>query len=318
MTDAPENPKAVIGHNFPPLARSIAEEQGDFAAITTAYLDEEYAAQPQITASLLDEARALPPAVEDDETKGKYTSLIKRLRDQVKNLESYHAKEKQPYLRGGQAVDQKFFGLIEKLARRVKTGKPGAADVLLARVTAYDDRREAEERARLQREADQRAAVAREAQRKAEEERRERERIENEARAAAEAAERARKPEHIEAKTEIAQAKQAEAQAQAGAATEAAITANVATIQAEEARVATFAKSADLMRHRGEDGTLSTRQQEPYAIIEDESLLDREALWPLISMDAKEKALRTWAKIHNFNKPMAGASIGRRPRSVVR
>ncbi len=73
------------------------------------------------------------------------------------------------------------------------------------------------------------------------------------------------------------------------------------------------------MRHRDtESGTLSTMADEPYAEILDAALLDKNTLWPFISEDAKGKALRAWAKTTGHRQQMAGASIGKRQKSVVR
>lgn len=298
------NERAVIGGNNPPLARSIAAEEGDFAATTTAYLQEDYAKQPDIVASLLDEARAIPKVIEDAETKSKAASIIKRLRDTAKALDAFHGKEKQPYLRGGQAVDQFFFGLIDKCVRRVKTNNKGAADVLNDRLTDYDNRVLAAEQARRAREAAEAARIAREAQEKAAREAREAE----EARLAAE---RARKPEAIEQKTVAAQQQETVADA-------AKVEAVVTTARAEEAHIATLARPADIMRTRGDDGTLSTMGTEKYAAIVDRDLLDKAALWPYLPLPALETALRAWAKNTDYRTPMAGAEVGRRNKSVVR
>lgn len=309
---APDNPRAGVGHNMPPLARSIAAEQGDFAAVTTAFLEEEYAKHPDVVEALLEECATLlrDPAsgalreIADDDMKGRVVSLMKRLRDEAKALDAIHGKEKTPYLRGGQAVDQFFFGLIDKLARREKRNRPGAADVLQEKLTAYDTKLLHAEQERRRREAAEQERIAREAQEKAAREAREAE----EARLAAE---RARKPEIIEQKGAAA----ASAEIRAG---ESHVEAQVAAGRAEEAHVATFAKPADLMRRRGDDGTLSTMATEPYAVVEDDSLLDKEKLWPFLSLDAKEKALRAWAKVTGYGQQMPGAKVGRKPKSVVR
>lgn len=298
------DPRLQVGANFPPLARSIAAEEGDFAAVTTAFLEDEYARQPQIVAALLEEAREIPKTIEDDATKARVVPLIKRLRDTAKAIEAFHSKEKQPYLRGGQAVDQFFFGLVDKLARRAKTNNPGAADVLNARLTDYDNRKLAEERARREREAAEQARLAREAQEKADREARQAE----EARLAAE---RARKPETIAVKGEAARGQEAAADA-------AKVEATVSTARAEEAHIATLAKPADIMRSRGADGTLSTMGQEKYAEVVDRTKLDMEALWPFLPLKAIEQALTAWAKVHDYRKTMDGAEVGRRNRSVVR
>jgi hypothetical protein len=299
-----DNPREIIGGNFPPLARSIAAEEGDFALVTTAFLEEEYAKQGPIVTALLDEARDVPKVIEDADTKAKVASIIKRMRDQAKLLAAAHSKEKQPYLRGGQAVDQFFFGLVDKLTRRAKTNNPGAADVLNNRLTDYDNRVLAAEQAKRQREADEAARLARLAQQKAAEEA-------AAAEAARLAAERARKPETVAEKTTVAVA-------QEQVADQAKVEAVVTTAQAHEAHIATLAKPADIMRTRGEDGTLSTMGTEKYAEIVDRTLLDKEKLWPYIKQDAIASALTQWSKFTDYNQQMPGAAIGRRNRSVVR
>jgi hypothetical protein len=303
VTDA-QNPREQIGGNFPPLARSIAATEGDFAAVVTSFLEEEYRSQPEIVAALLEEARALPNPIEDDETKGNYASLIKRLRDAAKVLDAIHGKEKTPYLRGGQAVDQFCFGLIDKLARREKKNKPGAADVLGQRLTDYDTRVLLAEQERRRRAAEEEERVAREVQAEAD-------RLAREAEDARQAAERAKKPETTAAKEAVAEVREE-------AASTARIEAAVATGRAETAHIATLARPADIMRTRGDDGTLSTMATETYAEIEDDSKLDMAKLWPFIRLDVKKTALTAWAKTTNFDQQMPGAKIGRRPKSVVR
>ena len=44
----------------------------------------------------------------------------------------------------------------------------------------------------------------------------------------------------------------------------------------------------------------------------------RDGLWPGYSMDAKEKAVRAWAKNTGYLIQMEGATIGKRPKSIVR
>lgn len=298
------NPREAIGGNFPPLARSIAATEGDFAAVVTAFLEDEFGSRPKIVAALLDEARALPAVIEDDETKGKVASLIKRIRDEAKALDAIHGKEKTPYLRGGQAVDQFFFGLIDKLARRDKKNKNGAADVLGNRLTDYDTRI-------LLAEQERRRKAEEEERRRAEAAQAEADRLAAEAEEARIAAERAKKPETVAAKEAVAEVREEASGA-------ARVEATIATGRAEEAHIATLARPADIMRTRGEDGTLSTMATEPYAEVEDDAKLDIAKLWPFIALDAKEKALRAWAKTTGHNVQMAGARIGRRPKSVVR
>ena len=88
--------------------------------------------------------------------------------------------------------------------------------------------------------------------------------------------------------------------------------------KAEQAHIDTLAKPADIMRTRGTDGTLSTMATEPFAEVTDRDQLDKAKLWPFFTDEAIEKALRAWAKTTGHKVSMDGASIGKRPKSVVR
>lgn len=276
----------------------------DYAKEEIQRLGQDYANFVGTVEDLTVEAEAIPEKIEDAETKGIVASLIKRMRDAAKRIEGVREVEKTPHLRRGQAVDQFFNGLGTRLFKAAKRDRDGLGDSLQARLTEYDTRilmaeqerrrKIAEEEARKQREA---AEAAAKAAREAEDRRL--------------AAERARLPETRETKQEAA--------AVAGEAASAAkIEEAVATDRAEAAYVGTLAKPADIMRQRGEDGTLTTMAREFYAEVVDATKLDKGALWPFISLDAKEKALRQWAKTSGHRQQMAGAAIGDRPKSVVR
>lgn len=276
----------------------------DYAAEEVARLEQDYRHIPISVQELEIEAASIALPINDPDTKSLVMSLIKRMRDQAKAIEGIHELEKAPHYRRGQGVDQFFFGLHERLARRGRTGKPGLADTLNAELTDYDNRllaaeqeRRRLEAERLRKEAEARARAEQEALRKAEEARL--------------AAERARKPETKQAKEATAN----EAAVQAAVTSAAATT---AADKAEEAYIETLAKPADLMRTRGSDGTLGTMKREPYAEIVDATKLDMATLWPFISLDAKEKALRAWAKTTGHNQQMTGAAIGFRNKSLVR
>ena len=298
MTEA-ENPRAVAGNNEAP----------DAAKEVTDRLAREYASISATVTELLDEARAAPKVINDEEQHEQAAKLIVRMRDVKKRLEALHDSEKQPYLRGGIGVDQFFFGLWDKLLRRKNTNKPGAVDILQDRVTNYLERKLAEER-RLRAEAER---VAREAREKAEAEAREKARLAQEAiEAAARARSEAKKEEH-----------RAEAAAQSAAAQSAAAAAAVAAQKAEDARVEQLVKPADIVRTRFEDGGMSTMGTEPYADIIDEEKLSStpgniEKLWRFIPLEQKAKALRAWAKNTGHTQQMEGASIGKRNKAVTR
>ena len=290
------NHRAVIGSNTPDAV--------DYAREESERLQREYAETTRAVESMLGEFEATPEVIEDNEQKGAVASLIKRMRDTSKRIDGLRELEKMPYFRRGQGVDQFFNGLFDRLTRREKRNRPGAADVLQQRLTDYDTKlllAEQERRRKEAAEAERKAREAREAEAKAAREAEER-RL---------AAERARLPETRETKQEAAAVAEETASA-------AKIEAAVAGDQAEAAYIDTLARPADIMRNRGADGTLTTMAREFYAEIEDANALDISALWPFISLDAKEKALRQWAKNTGHRQQMRGARIGDRPKSVVR
>jgi hypothetical protein len=305
MADEDTNPRAVLGGNNPPISEVLKMFGVDenFSKTIADHLREEYKPFIADAAKLRDEARALPDRIEDKETRDLFPSLIKRMRDIRSKFEAFHKKEKEVWLRGGQGCDQVFFGEISKLSRRNKDDNAGAADVLNARLTDYDNRVLAAEQERRRLEAQAAAKVAFEAEQV-------RLKAEREAAELAAAAERARKPETIEAKTEVAQ----EA---AQVASEARVEQTVAFARAEEAHIATLAKPADIMRDRGDDGTMSTMAQEKYAEIEDRTKLDLVKLAPFIPIKALETALNGWAKLTDYRESMPGAKVGRRNRTKV-
>jgi hypothetical protein len=290
-----DNPRAVKGDNeAPDFAKRVADD-----------LHDNYGEVEKTVAALLEEARVLPKEIDNDDTKGLFSHLIKRFRELTKRLDAFRESEKDPHYRAGQAVDQFFFSMIDRCARRDKKGNPGAADVLQRRLTEYDDRVEAQKRAKLEREAAEAARVA-QAARLAEAQRL------REAEEARLAAERARVPEKIAEKEQVATVAEAVADT-------AKVEAQVTEIRADDAHIATLAKSADLMRQRDETtGTLTTRAMEKYAEVVDRNKLDYVKLAPFFNMDAVEKALRGWAANTGHTQPMEGAAIGKRPKSVVR
>jgi hypothetical protein len=289
------NPRAVSGNNT---------DAPDFAKQESDRLRLDYDLLGTTVAELETEAMEIDLPIADDDQKGKVASLIKRIRDAATRANSFRESEKQPHFRRGQGVDMFFFGLIDRLAKRDRKNRDGIGDTLQTALTDYDNRKLMEEQARRRVAAE--AAAREEARLRAEAI--EKARIAEEARLAAE---RARKPETTAAKEVIANTAEV-------LATEAEIDATLASHKAEDLHVETLAKPADIMRNRGADGTLSTMKREGYAEVEDNTKLDMVALWPFIPLDAKEKALRAWAKSTGYNTTMAGAAIGFRNKSVVR
>lgn len=290
------NPRAHMGDN--------TANAPDYAKDEVERLQRDYGELVKTVDSLTAEAEVIPEAIPDDDVKGTVVDLIKRIRDAKVRVEAFHMAEKQPFLRRGQGVDQFFFGVWDRLMKRAKNNRDGIADVLLARLTAYDVRKLAEEQERRRKEAAEaeRIRVAAEA---------ERIRLEQAAEEARLAAERARKPETTAAKTAAADVVEASASA-------ARVEESVAASAAQQSYVDTLARPADIMRTRTAGGTLSTMATEPYANIVKVGDLDAVKLWAFVPFPEKEKALRAWAKATGHGEVMAGADIGRKPKSQVR
>ncbi len=275
----------------------------DYAKMESDRLRLDYAEYGRSALELLKESEAITE-LKDPETKSNVVSLIKRIRDAAKRGDGFRELEKMPHFRRGQGVDQFFFGWIDRLSKRDRKNRDGEADRLQAMLNDYDTRVLAEEQER-------RRKIAEEEQRKARIAEQERLAAEQKAEEARLAAERARKPETTAAKQEVADVADT-------VASTARIEATIQADKAEDAYVQTLAKPADIMRTRGNDGTLSTMGREGYAEVVDASKLDKELLWPFISLDAKEKALRAYAKSMGHRVEMTGAAVGFRNKSIVR
>lgn len=291
------NPRAVVGDNQAP----------DYAQTVTEQMARDYAALTLSISAMLDIAREQPTEVTNDEEALTLGALVKRMADADRRAEAFRVAEAEPHLRGKNAVDQFFFSWRDKLGRRNKndrSAKPGAIDILQARISAYLERKRIEEEAKRRREAEEQARIARE---KAAEEARAAEAAE----VARQAAERARAPAKVEEKAAIAELAEERAAIASAEAT-------IAAQQAQEAHIATLAKPAEMARTRGDDGVLLTLAKESYAIMVDRSKLDMAKLAPFLTDAEVEKALRGWAKNTGYAVPMDGAEIGRKNKGVTR
>jgi hypothetical protein len=286
-----DNPRAVVGDNRAP----------DYAQRVTNELREQYRETERRVELLVSRANGLPDIV-DDASMGPWAQLIKEARDEAKRLDALREAEKQPHLRASQAVDGFFFPLYEQLVRKNRMSKPGLADVLQRGLDDYNQRK-------LHAELERRRQAAEVAAREERERLAEQDRLRREAEDARLRAERARKD--ITGKEAIAgEAETAAAVAQSAA--------EQASVAAEDARIATLAKPADIVRTRVEEGPVVTMAAEPFAVVEDYAALDKNALWPFVTRNAIEQALRAWARTTNYGTQMPGARVGRRPKTVVR
>lgn len=292
--------------------RGMGDNLGiDQARIVTDRLALDYAESLKTVDKLLNAAATMPPIVQAEHEAIMLGSVIKEIRDLDKRMEAFREAEKQPYLRGGNAVDNFFFAQRDKLASRKpndRSVKPGAADVLQGRINDWRKQVEAEKRAALERERLEAVRLLREEQ----------ERLRKAQEAAAEA-ERALARARSEA---TKMERQNEAMAKAEAEARARFEAEMAAEKAEEARLATMVKPADLVRVRGTDasggGVLLTAAREGYAILTNRQLIDMEALRPFFTDFEIEKALRAWAKTTGHKVQMEGAEVGFRHKGVTR
>jgi hypothetical protein len=277
---------AERSHNQPP----------DFAKEVTDRMARDYAEMANSTTTILKEANDLPPSVEDEPGLRTYSDVVVRIRDLVARADSTRKAEKEPYLRGGQAVDGFFNGLAERLEKATK--------VLTKRVNDFQQRKLAEERERRRLEAEETARQEREARENAQ-------RTAVAAEEARQVAERARKPEHIETKSAAASAAEAAASA-------AVVQAQLASDQAQDAHIDTLRKPAEIVRSRFDEGRLVTMKQVGYAEIVDKMKLDPVALWPFVKEEHALMALKAWAKTNSFKRPMDGALVEMRDDTVIR
>ena len=283
----------------------------DHAQIVNDRLANDYWQAVKNVDELLNEARTMPEEVNSDPEALILGSVIKKLRDADTRLEAFREAEKQPYLRGGNAVDNFFHALRDKITQRRKgdrSVRPGAMDILQSRINVWQEKKIAAERARLERERLEAARLAREEAarlRKLQEEVAEAERAAARARSIASQKER-------DAIADAAREQAARAKAEAELAAE----------QAQEARLATLVKPADISRVRGNDssgaGVMLTTAREPYAMLTDRALVDMEVLRPYFTDFEIDKAIRGWARSTGHTVQMAGAEIGFRNKGVTR
>lgn len=282
------NERAVIGGNTRD-ANEYMKEVMDRLAL-------DYSEMAKSAALITDEAESLPEEVSTEDDLRKFSDVVVRIRDLGARADSTRKAEKEPYLRGGQAVDGYFNGIIERLDKTVK--------MLTRRVNSYQQRKLAEERERRRLEAEETARRERAAAEAAAEANR----VAEEARLAAD---RARNPGKVAEKSAIATA----AETAAGAATAAAA---VAADNAQDAYIDTLRKPSEIARSRFDEGRLVTMKQVGHAEIVDKMKLDPVALWPFIKEDAALRAIKEWAKTYSFKRPMDGAIIEMRDDTVIR
>lgn len=285
-TATPAPRPAKIGDNNPP----------DYAKAVADRMAQEYAELANNVASALQNAQTLPKEVTDEEQSRQLSTAIVDLRDIAARAEKIRVVEKEPFLRGGSAVDQFFNGLKDRLDKGAK--------ILTARVHNYNEARRIAEEKRRRAEFEAQQAE----RRRIEEEER---RAAAAAAEAAAAAARARKPENIEAHQERA----AELAAQADALS---VDRMIAASREEEAMISTLQKPAEMVRERFDDGVLNTMKTEPYVELVDRNLLGLGVLTPYFRETDILYALKQYGKATQHKRPLAGAIIEMRAATVIR
>jgi len=151
-THVTESPN--IGHNQPP----------EDADPITARLAEDHATLLARRDELSGAFDRVPEEIADEETAGKAADFIKQISACAKNADKIRVDEKEPYLEGGRKVDGFFkAGVMEPLDKIKKA--------VSARLTAYQRKKDEEERRRREEEAraarEEEARARREAEEKA-------------------------------------------------------------------------------------------------------------------------------------------------------
>jgi regulator of protease activity HflC (stomatin/prohibitin superfamily) len=263
MADALES---LIGDNRPPrdlLTGDALQEQ----------LRDEHLPVIMRKDQLLEAYNRMPGEITDAATAGKAADFIKQITACIKAADSARVGAKEPYLEGGRAVDG-FFKAVTNPLDYTK-------QLVNRRLTVWQQRVEAEERARRM-EEERLAREAAEAKRR-------------EAEAAAQAARDARALD--DAILREAAAKQAEA-------------------DAAKAAAAAAAKPAELSRTRGEYGSLASLRTDWVFDNLDRDALDLEALRQHFPSDGLEKAVRAFIKAGG--RDLRGVRIFETTTAVVR
>lgn len=133
-------PEAKIGHNQPPedsIAANLNERNKQL-------LDD--------GESLLDDAALMPEKLDTEEQSREASDLVKRINEHRKVAEDAHSVEKEPYLRGGQAVDAFF----KKPIADLKAAAAGLKD----KIGAYLTQQEIERQRKLREEEDKKRKEA--------------------------------------------------------------------------------------------------------------------------------------------------------------
>lgn len=259
--------------HIPASNRDVTPVDNRPPLITTEELLVDHSAYVQKAAEFKAMLDGLPANI-DEATYGPWLDVVGDIDRELKSVERTRVDVKAPFLRGERTVDGCF--------NIIATSLTDTRSPIAAALKAHLQRKAAAERARQE-------EIARKAR-------------EEEDAKRAEAAEAARRAQALENQRRSAAA--SEKRVEASIATQDAINANVAAAAASKAA---SAKPADLARTRSETGSLGTLAEHWVFGITDPMALPAADLWPYISADAKEKAVRAYVRAGG--RTLAGARI---------
>lgn len=249
---------APIGHNAAP----------ENADALTERLRQEHAADLARKDALLDAFTRVPETIDDEETAAKATDFVKQITAAGKNAEAARVKAKEPFLDSSRKVDGFFKSTIAEPLDRIKAK-------VLARLTVYQQAKDAAERRRRE----EQAAAERRA-----------------AREAAEAAERARQEAAAQAAAMQTPAELDDAVEAEIAATQRQAEADQRAADAARAAAQAAAKPADLSRTRSDMGSVASLVKVMTFDSLDREAIDLEKLRPHLTEAAIEAAVRAFIK----------------------
>lgn len=316
------NQNAVgAGHNNPP------DEAIDWGALTGERLNKDYAPQVAVVGQLESDEKKLPDEITDDKTALQAGAIIKRARDLYGLLEDKRVVEGTPSLRIKNSVDGFFNGWKKKIEpeKSERRTNPGLIDRIQAKITRYQNKKEADAREAL-RAAEEDAKRLREAaEKEARDKKAEAERLAKKAQEELEAAERARNPVKIEEKTNQAIETAQRATQAAAAAAAAVVVQEQATERAQDARIAGLAPAKDIVRTQGVTtdgaGVTLTKATEKIAELVDRSELtdaDKLLLFEHLTDEQVGMAVRKFANATGHRSELPGCLIVIRKKDVTR
>lgn len=317
MSMPADNPRAVTGGNNPP----------DYAKLETERLEVEYVGYTNTLTGLKTDEEALPEEITDDTTALRAGGIIKAARDLGTRMEETRQVEVQPHIRRQNGINAFFFGHIDSIQpdKKERHIRPGLIDRIQAKISAWQAKKEAAERARLEAIRVERERIEREAREAEERKQAAAREAERAAQAAADAVARTRTEETRKARQAEADAAAAKANTAAAEAKAAEVKVTTASDTHQDARIATLGQSADMVRTKGKTadggGVTLTKATEKFAHVVDRALFNdatKLTLFDHFTDVEVAKAVRSYAVATRYAQTLPGCEIGTRKTDVTR